>query len=160
MLSSHINCSCRLSSSGIFSCHLSRLRLRIVYLSTVQLIKSDYSKFPVTLNVKPPASHCHMAYCQQMSNSCHLSCYTPASPCHLSPLHPTVICHPCIPLSSVTPASHPPVICHTINARQFLSPVMLHLLDCPIRYLPCSQHISNSFHLSCYISCVSSCHLS
>jgi hypothetical protein len=49
-----------------------------------------------------------------------LSSVTPASPCHLSPLHPPVICLPCIPLSSVTPASP----CHLSPLHP---PVICHL---------------------------------
>jgi len=113
------------------------------------------------LNLRHPLVTWHIANKCRIPGTCHvtplhppvichpcipLSSVTPASPCHLSPLHLPVICHPYIPLSSVIPASYPPVICHTINARKFLSPVMLHLLHCRSRYLSCCQHTSNSCH--------------
>jgi hypothetical protein len=130
--------------------------------------KTAYSKFPVTLNVKPPIVTWHIA------NKCRI----PVT-CNVTPLHPHVICHPCIPLSSVTPASHPPVICHIINARQipvtchvtpsalpyplsfmlpthfkFLSFFMLHLLHHLLSSVVTPHKHVNSCHLLCCFPCI------
>jgi hypothetical protein len=108
--------------------------------------------------------------------------------CHVTPLHPPVICHPCIPLSSVTPASpchlsplHPPVIghpcfpspCHLSYYKCTSIPVTCHVTPSALPY-PLSFMLPTHFKFLslCYVTSpasspvvtphkhVNSCHLS